>query len=364
MPLYIGLMSGTSMDAIDVAIIDVNNEKVELIDFLEYPIPDDIISSLKEINGTSQLQLIAKLDQQLGSLFGEASNKILSKNNIPAESIIAIGSHGQTVYHAPNDVCPSTIQIADPNIIAVNTNITTVADFRRKDIALGGQGAPLAPIFHLHQFSSDKPSVVLNIGGFANITVFDDTTNDSIIGFDTGPGNVLLDDWIKLKKGLNYDAKGAWAASGRIVQTLLDKCLKDNYFELKPPKSTGRDDFNLAWLEAFLTKNLQPEDVQATLLALTVETIGSAIETYAPNTLDIIVCGGGALNDFLMESLQKRLIEQKVMNSEVFGINPLAVEACCFAWLAHLTISNQSGNITAVTNAKRPAVLGGIYSAK
>ena len=361
MTYFIGLMSGTSMDAIDVALIKTDNNTPQLISFIEHALPDELIKKLKAITGNCRIEEFARLDIELGRLFATAVHKILEKNNLSPDAIQAIGSHGQTVYHEPDANFPNSLQIGDPNTIACLTGITTVADFRRKDMALGGQGAPLAPVYHAKQFSLDESTVVLNIGGFANLTICD--LKNQIHGFDTGPGNVLLDDWNRLHNDTAFDQDSVWAANGNVDQALLKKLLCDEYFSLSPPKSTGRDKFNLDWLKQRISSDMSAVDIQATLLALTVASIANAIEQYSRNAQRLVVCGGGALNPLLMEKLSQRLTSIEVMSSEKLGINPSAVEACCFAWLAHLTLEGKTGNLPSVTNASKPTILGAIYQA-
>lgn len=362
MPYYIGLMSGTSMDAIDTALVSFDGARFSLIDFIEYALPATVKKRLKSINAQSPIHEIAELDVMLGKLFAEAVAEVLNKNQISSEDILAIGSHGQTVFHDPDNAHPTSWQIADPNIIASQTGIATVADFRRKDLALGGQGAPLAPIFHALQFACDHHRIILNAGGFSNITLLSPSENDPIIGFDCGPANVLMDDWISSKQDKPFDKDGTWAASGNIHKALLQDCLAEPYFAADIPKSTGRDLFNLDWLTPKLPASISDEDVQATLLALSVETIAVSVEQYADNTEDMIVCGGGAYNRFFMDNLRNRLPHIKIYDSENCGLNPSAVEACCFAWLAHQRLNNAVGNLPSVTNATSQTVLGGIYS--
>ncbi|MGB1801269.1 MAG: anhydro-N-acetylmuramic acid kinase [Gammaproteobacteria bacterium] len=364
---YIGLMSGTSMDAVDAALVEFDN-KAKLIHYCEYPIEQSLRHQVRSINENSSLSQVAALDHQLGHLFADAVNDLLKQTNVSSEQIIAIGSHGQTVFHKP-DASPdspytSSIQIADPNIICAKTGISTVADFRRMDMAYDGQGAPLASAFHQYQFQQeDKSLVILNIGGIANITLLPNDAS-KIIGFDTGPGNGLLDDWIQLNKSEEYDKDSAWALSGKENADLLKSLLSDDYFSVEPPKSSGRDYFNLNWLKEHLDKqdkNIAAVDVQATLLKLTVTTISDAIKKVAGDYDEVLLCGGGAYNPQFSKLLQQSLTKHKVTTTSNYGLTPDCIEAVTFAWLAKQRIENKPANIPNVTGANRKVLLGGIY---
>lgn len=361
---YVGLMSGTSMDAIDAALVEFDN-KAKLKLYREYPIDNSLRHQIRLINEKSDLGHIADLDHELGHLFAKAVNDLLKEANVSSDQVNAIGSHGQTILHKPNTTHKTSIQIADPNIICAETGITTVADFRRMDMAFGGQGAPLASAFHQYQFQKDNKSlVILNIGGIANITLLP-SDNSKVIGFDTGPGNGLLDDWIQLNKDEEYDKDSAWALSGKINNELLEQLLSDNYFSLAAPKSTGREYFNLDWLKKYLSKHnseIPPEDVQATLLKLTVQTISNAINNIAKEYEEVLLCGGGAYNPAFLKSLQDLLPDMKVSTTEDYGLTPDCIEAVTFAWLAKQRIENKPANIPDVTGAKKKVLLGGVYS--
>lgn len=359
--VYIGLMSGTSMDAIDVAVVDFSKQPLELLATHSEP----ILPSLKErlialcMPGDNGVFRLGGTDVELGHALAQAALNGLRKTNIKASDVIAIGSHGQTVRHMPNSEFPFTLQIGDPNIIALRTGITTVADFRRRDVAAGGQGAPLAPAFHRYLFADEaKKRIILNIGGIANITVLN---GGDVIGFDTGPGNTLLDAWCIKYRNRDFDQNGEWARSGKINEELLTKLLRDDYFKKTPPKSTGREYFNLPWLNTFLNAE-KPEDVQATLTALTAQSIADAITPYASDA-ELIVCGGGVHNTFLMEQLRQRCKNIVVNSTEALGVDPDWIEAMAFAWLAKQTLENQPGNIPSVTGAEVQTTLGGIYPA-
>ncbi len=300
---------------------------------------------------------------ELGIFTGQAMLSFLATHELATDQIIAIGSHGQTVRHRPPGDTRRhgfTTQIGDPNQIAEITGIQTVADFRRRDMAAGGHGAPLVPPFHqaLFQPSADN-TVVLNIGGISNISVL----GDNLLGFDTGPGNALMDSWCEQHQGRRFDANGDWGATGKVDEKLLMDCLSDPYFALPPPKSSGREYFNLAWLAQHLTTtNITAADVQATLCELTARCTTHALQQWAPNTEALIVCGGGRLNTALMQRLQNNTAA-RVTNSEHWQIDGDSLEAALFAWLARRTLTGQPGNEPAVTGASGYRVLGAIYPA-
>ena len=361
---YIGLMSGTSMDAIDCALVSFENDKTDLIFYSQYPLDNEIKKRVRSVNAKVDVDIVNQLDIQLGHLFAQATNTMLEQAGFEPGKITAIGSHGQTVLHEPEAPQPFSLQIANPNIIANETGILTVADFRNMDIAAGGQGAPLAPAFHEFQFrNTDKNRVVLNIGGIANITILPRDKKIDVIGFDTGPGNALMDSWVRKHLNTEMDKDGTWANSGHINNEILDEMLKDQYFAKTPPKSTGIEYFNLQWLDKFIN-NFKPEDIQATLLALTVATIAGAIQKYAPETDAVLVCGGGAHNIVIMQALRKQLPGSNVVLTSEYGLDPDCIEAVTFAWLAKRRIENKPGNLPAVTGASKPALLGTLYEAE
>ncbi len=364
--LYIGLMSGTSLDGIDAALVNLTDDCVELVAFEYLPFSLEIQQKLQQLsvpNAPIFLYEYGEMDARLGHLFASAVKNLLRKKNLSANAITAIGSHGQTVYHAPSGRFPFSLQIGDPNCIAEQTGITTVADFRRRDIAAGGQGAPLVPAFHQAVFHCENETrCIVNIGGIANITVLPANENDTVIGFDTGTGNVLLNQWIQKNLGKNYDANGAWANTGKVDFSLIECLKKEPYFHTLPPKSTGVDYFSLAWLETHCDlKKYLPEDVQASLCYLTAMTICDAIVKIAPETARILVCGGGVHNAYLMNLLVENA-PCVVQSTADFGLHPDHVEAIAFAWLAKQTIQQKAGNLQAVTGAKHPVILGGIYN--
>lgn len=362
---YVGLMSGTSADAIDAALVDISGDDLEILDYRQYPMDADLQRSLRNISASSAIEEIAEMDVLLGQHFGHAVLALLELNGISAHQIQAIGSHGQTVLHLPGATPPRTLQIGDPNRISGLTGITTVADFRRADMAAGGEGAPLAPAFHAWRFRNSAGNrIVLNIGGIANITILPADPANDVTGFDTGPGNTLMDAWIQQCLKRDFDEQGSWAASGDVREDLIKLMLADGYFSAPHPKSTGKDDFNLAWL-ASLTKKTgltcSKEDIQATLLELTAASIANAILECAPETDEILACGGGIHNPVLMQRLQCLLPGITIKSTGDYGVNPDAVEALTFAWLARQRLENIPANLPAVTGARKPVVLGAIY---
>jgi anhydro-N-acetylmuramic acid kinase len=364
--LYIGLMSGTSLDGIDAGLVDFSDSKIQLISFHYQPFSAELRQTIHQLSQANQaifLKDYGHIDSHLGHLFAEASLSLLEKSNLNPSDIQAIGSHGQTVYHAPESINGFSLQIGDPNRIAELTGITTIADFRRRDIAVGGQGAPLVPAFHQAVFGDkNQAKTIVNIGGIANISILD---GDSVLGFDTGPGNTLLDFWCQQHCHQAYDKNGDWGASGKPNLQLLTAFKQDEYFQLPPPKSTGKEYFSAAWLQQKLSTfaNINPADVQATLCQLSADSIAEAINQYAPNTQQTLVCGGGAHNQQLLKLLAEKL--NSPLNSTAdCGINPDHVEAIAFAWLARQTINNLPGNLPMATGARSPVILGGIYLGK
>lgn len=361
---YIGLMSGTSMDAIDTALVEFDSKTV-LKTYREYPIENSLRHQIRIINEKSDLGHIADLDHELGHLFANAVNDLLAEAEISPDEVIAIGSHGQTILHKPDATHKTSIQISDPNVICAETGITTVADFRRMDMAHGGQGAPLASAFHQYQFQQkNKSIVILNIGGMANVSLL---SNSDVIGFDTGPGNALLDDWTQQNKGKEYDANGEWAKQGKPHKRLLDAMLTDDYFALPAPKSTGREYFNIVWLNNYLNTvdaDITSEDIQATLLQLSSMTICAAIKTSSKKIDEVIACGGGAYNELLMKTIQSQLGNIPLVTTEKYGLTPNCIEAVTFAWLAKQRIENKPANLPSVTGANKKVLLGGVYSSR
>jgi anhydro-N-acetylmuramic acid kinase len=363
--LYVGLMSGTSLDGIDASLIDFENHKTQLIAFDYLPFSSDIRNAIQRLNEPETLISLkdyGALDTRLGHLFAEAVNSLLAKAQVPASSVLAIGSHGQTIYHAPDIQFPFSLQIGDPNIIAEKTGITTVADFRRRDIAVNGQGAPLVPAFHKAVFNHPtEHRCIVNIGGIANITVLPAYQSSKVTGFDTGPGNTLMDLWINQHRNLAYDKNGDWARTGKINYDLVKYLKQDAYFSALPPKSTGKEYFSLSWLnQKIKSANYKAEDIQSSLCFLTAITICEAIQKYAPLTERVLICGGGIHNAYLLELIRQNL-NCPVNSTEPYGIHPDHVEAIAFAWLARQTLNHQPGNLKEVTGANKAVILGGLY---
>lgn len=370
MSYFIGLISGTSMDAADAALVRFDGERPEVLAYREQPLPEALRAELADMRDAPQrvdLDQVGRLDRRVGVLFAEAAAALLGEADFPAARVSAIGSHGQTLLHRPSPPEPFSLQLGDPNIIAQRTGITTVADFRRMDIAVGGQGAPLAPAFHAARFRTRAhDTAVVNIGGIANITLLPADPAAPVLGFDTGPGNALLDDWAQLHTGSRMDRDGAWAGSARADEGLLVHLLADPYFGAPAPKSTGREYFNLAWLERRLaqcTSAPEPEVVQATLVALTAQSIAAGIRAVGAVPAALMVCGGGARNPVLMQTLAEHLPGCRVESTAAHGLEPERVEAVAFAWLAKRRLEGLPGNIPEVTGASRAVLLGGIYAA-
>lgn len=370
MSLYIGLISGTSMDAVDAALVSHAAHPPEVVATHAHPIPDHLGEKLLAAvtEGAPVSKDLWQLDVRVGALFADAALELLERAGVSAADVVAIGSHGQTIYHGPKDDPPVTIQIGDPNVIAERTGITTVADFRRRDLAAGGQGAPLVPAFHLAVFrSSGTARAVVNIGGIANVTVLPGDPEIPALGFDTGPGNTLMDTWCQRHRGAAMDSNGEWAGGGTVLPALLDVLLADPYFEQKPPKSTGREYFHLRWLDAALSRagydDPDPRDVQRTLCELTAATIARDVRKHASGTQQILVCGGGAANPVLMGSLARHAGDIAVSSTAALGFDPGWIEAVAFSWFAKKTLERQPSNVPSVTGARHSVVLGGIYYA-
>ncbi|HKK14027.1 MAG TPA: anhydro-N-acetylmuramic acid kinase [Gammaproteobacteria bacterium] len=365
---YIGLMSGTSLDGVDAVLADLQGGTPRLLAALTHPFPDALrtrLRALAEDPVAAAIDELGALDVTLGERFAEAVHALLAEAGIGPEAVRAIGSHGQTVRHRPGGTAPFTLQIGDPNVIAERTGITTVADLRRRDMAAGGQGAPLAPAFHAAVFRDPgEDRAVVNIGGMANVTVLPADPARAVSGFDTGPGNALLDGWIARHQGVARDHNGAWAAGGQAVPALLQGLLADAYFAAPPPKSTGREQFHMRWLDAALPaldSPPAPADVQATLAELTARSIAAAIDQHAPGTGRVLVCGGGAYNTDLMARLAQALGARTLQSTAEYGIAPEWVEGVAFAWLARQTLAGRPGNLPAVTGARSERVLGAVY---
>ena len=366
--LYIGLISGTSVDGIDTALIDFSQPQGKLLAAANHAIPTDLQTRLLAFNKQAEYELdnYAVCDVQLGKLFAQSVLALLATTSYSANDILAIGSHGQTIRHYPGGNTPTTLQIGDPNIIAELTGITTVADFRRRDMAAGGQGAPLVPAFHAEVFRDQhEDRAILNLGGIANLTLLPADPHQAVTGFDTGPANCLLNDWIKHCQQLEYDHAGQWAASGQCQQSLLSSFLSDPYFSATPPKTTGRDYFRLEWIQKYTgdTTTLNAVDIQSSLMELTVQSIANDLRRYAPRTRRLLICGGGIHNQELIKRLQSCLTEIEISSTATFGVDPDFLEATAFAWLARQTLAHKPGSLSSVTGARHGSVLGGIYPA-
>jgi anhydro-N-acetylmuramic acid kinase len=363
---YIGLMSGTSMDALDAVVVDFASTPPRLIASHSLRLDNALRQEILELcsPGHNEIERLAELDVRIGQVSALATLQLLEKAELTAAAITGIGSHGQTIRHSPDTAIPYTLQIGDPNTIAQLSGITTVADFRRRDLVVGGQGAPLVPAFHQSLFrSQEKNRVILNIGGIANISILPADLSQPVSGFDTGPGNMLMDAWTQLYHRQPYDEGGNWARGGSVDDELLNDLLADPYLSLRPPKSTGREKYNLRWLEKQLSGEQSPRDVQASLCEQTAATIAYAVLQFAPDTEEIYVCGGGAHNGYLLERISAYLDGCHVTTTSDLGVDPQWVEAMAFAWLARQTLQGLPGNLPAVTGASEAVILGGIYPA-
>lgn len=369
--LYLGLISGTSTDGIDTAIVRFGDDgrSAELLFGRTYAWPSDLRARLVEL-GQRGVELtlddIGELDTRIGRIFADAAAHALRDSGIARTRIAAIGSHGQTLRHRPQGDHPFTMQLGDPNLIAETCGVRVVADFRRRDVAAGGHGAPLLPALHAALLTAPQEQrAVVNLGGIANITLLPPTSeaHGEVRGFDTGPANALMDAWCLRHTGAGYDRDGAFALSGRVDTALLSKLLQEPWFSLPAPKSTGRDQFHLGWLERHLSGQESPPDVQATLLALTARTVADALNAAQPGTARLIACGGGVHNPALMRALAATLPRVTVESSAAHGLDPDLVEAMGFAWLARQTVLGLPGNLPSVSGARGPRVLGAIYSA-
>ncbi len=365
--LFIGLMSGTSLDGVDGVVIDFE-QGFRVLAHASQPFDAELRSELWSLNTPTENELhrAALAANGLSRTYADVVQSLLTRLKCHPKDIAAIGAHGQTVRHQPglHDGLGYTLQLNNPALLAELTGIDVVADFRSRDIAAGGQGAPLVPAFHQEVFGRrDACVAVLNIGGIANLSVL--RPEQAAIGFDCGPGNAMLDHWCQLHTGQPYDNEGQWAASGEVQVDLLACLLSEPFFQAPPPKSTGRDLFNPRWLNAQLQgfESLRPQDVQATLSALTVSASAMALQACAPDCKELIVCGGGAFNLHLMRQLQAALPSVRTLPSSERGLPPLEVEASAFAWLARQALLRQTGNLPSATGARGARVLGAIYPA-
>lgn len=367
--LFIGLISGTSADGIDAALVefpdaaDATGLQLRAARTQPWaPALRERLVALGQGGEPESLDELGRLDIQVARAFAEAALALLDEAGVAPGRIAAIGSHGQTIRHRPYGDAPFTMQIGDGGVIAERTGIATVADFRHRDVAAGGHGAPLVPAFHcalLHSPAEDR--AVLNLGGIGNYTLL--PRIGEVRGFDTGPANALLDAWCLRQHGRAFDADGEFAASGNVDDALLSRLLEEPWFALPPPKSTGREQFHLAWLQARLRGNETPADVQATLLELTAATVADALRAQQPDSARLIACGGGVRNPALMRRIAARLPGMAVESTAAHGLDPDFVEAMAFAWLARETLAGRPGNLPAVTGARGLRVLGVVHPA-
>ena len=361
--IYIGLMSGTSADSIDCAALDLSSEEIKVLSSRSFEIPVDLKADIIQSSQIEKLEqeLIDDLNFRMAEVLVGSVKEIITDSNIEVEDIKAIGSHGQTIKHKPKSKTPYTLQIGDPQKISNDLNITTVGNFRHDDIKAGGEGAPLTPVFHDKVFGSDrKRKIIVNIGGITNITALN---YPELIGFDTGPGNCLMDCWSRIHNVGSYDDKGSWASSGTVNQSLLGGMMEDEYFLRKYPKSTGPDYFNHEWIKENLLrlpKEISAEDVQATLVQVTVVSLIESINFLYLSNENIYLCGGGVHNDFLCSEINKQS-KARVGTTLELGIDPDYLEAICFGWLAKQRIENKSFNLSKITGSKGDVYLGEIY---
>lgn len=359
-------MSGTSLDGVDAALTEFTNDdgkniRCRVLHTYSLPFDDDLRQELIALHqsGSNELERTALAGNQLAKIYAQAIKGLIQKAGIQASEVEAIGCHGQTIRHRPE--LGFTLQIGNAALLAELTNITVVSDFRSRDVAANGQGAPLVPAFHQAVFAqSNVNRVLINIGGIANLSVLH--PNKEIIGFDSGTGNMLMDAWAERHLGQRFDEAGKWAMSGQVIDELLSQLMAHAYFKQPPPKSTGRDLFNMEWLSAQLKNEYAPQDVQRTLLEFTARTIADAVTNHAEDTHEIYLCGGGAYNSALFECLQRLLHPIKIGLSDALGIKVDAVEAAAFAWLARQTLLRAPGNLPCVTGADGLRILGAIYA--
>ncbi|MCH8537097.1 MAG: anhydro-N-acetylmuramic acid kinase [Alkalimonas sp.] len=355
--LYIGIMSGTSLDGIDLVLVDFSETTPRLLQSVLHPFPLELKAELSALArpGANEIERMGPAEQQLALCYAAGVAALLQQAALKPEDIQAIGCHGQTIRHRPDGRYPFSYQIGNMHLLAAETGIRVIADFRRKDMAYGGQGAPLVPAFHQAVFARPATNrAVVNIGGIANISVL--TADGIVIGYDTGPGNCLMDDWVQLHRQQAYDADGGMASAGQLQPELLQKMLQDPYFSQTAPKSTGREYFHLAWLQQQLTGEESSVDVQRTLCRLTAQSIADCIRPYQVS--DVYICGGGVHHPVLMQDLQQLLSPAQVVATDAAGVAADWVEAIAFAWLAWAFDQKLPGNVPAVTGARQPCVLG------
>jgi len=371
-PLYIGLMSGTSLDGIDAVLARIGGAgETSLLGSMSTAFAPELRNVLLDLQspGPNEIHRENQAANALAIAYADAVKHLLAQNNLSPADISAIGAHGQTIRHQADLAhhLAYTHQTLNPALLAELTGIEVIADFRSRDLAAGGHGAPLVPAFHAQQFAADKNIAVLNLGGIANLTLL--PNKGEVKGFDCGPGNMLMDAWIADQQGHTFDENGAWASQGKVNPTLLSNMMTDAFFAKAPPKSTGRDDFHLEWLQKHIgSENINSEDVQATLLQLTVDTSLQAVLRYAPQTQILIVCGGGTRNTALLDLFKAKTKEVfksafEIVTSDALGIDPQLVEGLAFAWLAWAHKEKRPANLPAVTGAKGPRILGACYPA-
>jgi anhydro-N-acetylmuramic acid kinase len=363
--LYIGIMSGTSLDGVDIAIVDFSNDKLSLFSSYYKPYPAVLLADITAACGQTHIsyEALGTLDAQLGKFYAQCVQDTLHNTSLSPHDIVAIGSHGQTIHHSPNSTPPFTLQIGDANRIAEETGITVVADFRRRDIAAGGQGAPLVPTFHQAIFQSAHDNqAIINIGGISNVSYLNKDQTNIISGFDCGPGNTLMNQWCQQHFERPYDHCGQLSKTGRINTPLLNSMMDDPYFARPYPKSTGPEYFNLNWLASHIERHPGSTiDTLTSLCELTAQCIAKSL-TQLPGVDNVLVCGGGVHNDYLMTRL-RHLIELPIDSTEAHGLHPDWVEASAFAWLAKRALEGKTGNLPSVTGADKAVILGSIYPA-
>ncbi len=360
--LYIGTISGTSVDALDLALLEIS-PRIRLVAAGAATFPEPLRKRLLALGQPEDdsIDAVGAADRELGEFIGTSISAFLAEHGISASQVRAIGSHGQTVRHRPDAAQPFTLQIGDPNLIAERTGITTVADFRRRDMAAGGQGAPLVPRFHEALFrTASEARAVLNIGGISNLSLLPARADQPLLGFDCGPGNALLDSWCVRHRSEPFDVDGAWAETGTVLPTLLAALLEDEYLSRPPPKSTGREHYNLDWLQPKLASSMAAADIQRTLLEMTAVSVQRAIVRWCSDAERVVVCGGGRRNGLLMERLTA-LLQPAVAPTETLGFDGDAMEAAAFAWLAHQRLEGRAGSAGSVTGAAGDRVLGAVY---
>ena len=358
--IFIGLMSGTSLDGADAVACRFEDNHAQFLGHAHLPYPTSLRNQLLSLltTGEDEINRCGHAGIQLAYFYASVVEKLLQQTCLNRKEIRAIGVHGQTIRHCPQ--AGFTFQLNNPALLAELSGIDVIADFRSRDMAAGGEGAPLVPAFHACVFSSKDPRAIVNIGGIANVTLLKD---NSILGFDCGPGNTLMDIWVQKHCGLLYDENGRWAQKGTVIVELLNSLLADPYFERRPPKSTGREYFNEKWLKERFPDLVQlpAQDVQRTLLALTARCILDAVNNVQPLTRELFVCGGGALNSLLMQELAKG--PYVVRSASALGVDPMHVESMAFAWLAYRFVNKKAGNLPAVTRARGERILGALYPA-